>query len=175
MSNERFQIPLLEIKAEGGDFQQYCNIYFNRLKQLKPHVKEAAELKWAQHDAVFVDNILDMQQKTTTVIIGTLFKEQKLKPNVFSNITGAINAVSAVDCSFGGINGKFASEDDYAVLEDASGRVQIRESANFSCNRFVTGSIVALIGRVDTAGYFVCEDHCFAGIPFRPQLPQNID
>ena len=64
MSNDRFQIPLLEIKAEGGDFTQYCSIYFNRLKQLKPFVKEAAEVKWAKRSAVYVDNILDMQQKT---------------------------------------------------------------------------------------------------------------
>ena len=48
-----------------------------------------------------MDNILDLKTGELTVIIGTLFKEQKLKPCVFSNIEGVISAVSAIDCSTG--------------------------------------------------------------------------
>ena len=48
-----------------------------------------------------MDNILDLKTGQLTVIIGTLFKEQKLKPCVFTNIEGVISAVSSIDCSTG--------------------------------------------------------------------------
>jgi hypothetical protein len=55
--------------------QQYCNLYFKRLEQLKPVVKENAELKWSKEKARYMDNILDLKTGELTVIIGTLFKE----------------------------------------------------------------------------------------------------
>ena len=157
--------------------QQYCNLYFNRLQQLKPVVRESAELKWNQKKARYMDNILDLKTGELTVIIGTLFKEQKLKPCVFSNIEGVISAVSAIDCSTGkkDLVGKFTSENDYAILEDASGRIQIRESSTFKCNQFVTGSIIALLGTADHGGYFVCKDFCYAGVPYKVELPRQIN
>ena len=62
MHNEKFYLPLAAIKAnENGELSQYCSLYYNRLKELKPLVKEAAEMKWAQRRPHFMDNILDMQ------------------------------------------------------------------------------------------------------------------
>lgn len=34
---------------------------------------------------------------------------------------------------------------------------------------------MALMGKVDANGYFICEDYCFAGIPFSAELPAHID
>jgi|LauGreDrversion4_2_1035121.scaffolds.fasta_scaffold174855_2 DNA polymerase delta subunit 2 len=123
-----------------------------------------------------MDNILDLKTGQLTVIIGTLFKEQRLKPCVFTNLEGVISSVSSLDCSTGepSLIGKFTSETDFAILEDVSGRIQIRESEIFKCNQFVTGSIVALLGVADKGGYFVCKDFCFAGIPFKVELPRQI-
>jgi hypothetical protein len=75
-----------------------------------------------------MDNILDLKAGELTVIIGTLFKEQKLKPCVFTNLEGVISAVSSIDCSIGGSSlvGKFTSDNDFAILEDISGRIQIK-------------------------------------------------
>lgn len=72
-----------------------------------------------------MQNILDMQCERLTVIVGTFYKEQKKKPCVFDNITSCIKATDAGECSFGNehLRGKFTSEDDFAVLEDSSGRV----------------------------------------------------
>jgi len=42
-----------------------------------------------------------MKPGATTVIIGTLYIEQKKKPCVFENIAGVIDAVKAVECSTG--------------------------------------------------------------------------
>jgi len=63
------------LKNDGGDMQQYCNIYFKRLEQLKPVVRESAELKWNKEKARYMENILDLKIGELTVIIGTLFKE----------------------------------------------------------------------------------------------------
>lgn len=123
-----------------------------------------------------MDNILDLKTGELTVIIGTLFKEQKLKPCVFTNLEGVISSVSSIDCSTGdpSLIGKFTSDNDFAILEDVSGRIQIRESDNFKCNKFVTGSIIALLGVADKGGYFVCKDFCFAGTPYKVELPRQV-
>jgi len=77
-------------------------------------------MKW-EVNADYVDNILDLSVGKLTVIIGTVFKEQKLKPSVFSNITGVIKSgLTVVDLSFGvsGVDGQsdlagtFVSDDD---------------------------------------------------------------
>ena len=91
-------------------------------------------MKWDQR-AEYVDHILDLSVGQLTVIIGTVFKEQKQKPNVFTDITGVIkSAHMPVDLSFGteGVDGKqnlrgcFASDDDQIILEDSSGRINIK-------------------------------------------------
>ena len=105
--NRLFKLPLGKLQAEGGDMQQFNQFYFRRLEQLKGAVKEAAEMKWDVR-AEYVDNILDLRVGQLTVIIGTVFKEMKLKPQVFSDITGVIkNSHLAADLSFGntGIDG----------------------------------------------------------------------
>lgn len=39
----------------------------------------------------------------------------------------------------------------------------------------MTGSIVALLGTADHGGYFICKDFCYAGIPFKVELPRHIN
>ena len=118
-----------------------------------------------------------MQPEKLTVIIGTLFKEQKNKPNVFENLTGVINSVNFFSCSLGDekMRGKFTGDDDYAVLEDGSGRIQIKDTLSFKCNEHVTGTIIALLGRADTNGFFICQDYCYAGVPYKAELPTNVN
>ena len=67
---------------------QYATLYFLRLEKLRPMVKEAAVMKWG--DPKIVDNILDIKPFEETVIIGTLFKDQKLKPTILKNIMGVL-------------------------------------------------------------------------------------
>lgn len=123
--------------------QQFCSFYFRRLEELKPAVKETAQLKW-DFAAEYVDNILDLKTNTKTVIIGTLFKEQKKKPCVFKDLLGVIKSETQKE-----LNGCFVSDDDQAILEDSSGRINIRENENFKIAEQVTGSIVAIVGKAD--------------------------
>lgn len=76
-------------------------------------------MKWDAR-AEYVDNMLDLRPGNLTVIIGTVFKEQKKKPCVFTDISGVIKNVPSVDLSFGlngtdgnkELAGKYISEDD---------------------------------------------------------------
>ena len=143
------------------------------MQALKPAVKEVAEIKWQdESNLVFVNNILDTKPNTPTVIIGTLFKEMPLKPSILKNLLGTLGTRKFK-------NGQYVSEEDYAVLEDNSGRVRIKKadegtSVVFNPSHFVTGAIIALKGIVDKNGFFDVKDYCFAGIPYQSPVPRPI-
>lgn len=98
--NLKFKLPLGKLQAEGGDMHQFYQFYYQRLEQLHPAVKEAAELKWDMR-AEYVDNILDLRPGVLTVMIGTIFKLQKGKPNVINHLTGVIPNIDPINLSFG--------------------------------------------------------------------------
>lgn len=124
-------------------------------------MKEYAEIKWEKDNHLtYVQNILDIRPNQMTVIIGTLFKEMPLKPCILKNLMGTLGTKKFK-------NGLYVSEGDYAVLEDSSGRIRIKKNEIFNPDLFVTGSIVALKGTVDTNGFFLVRDYCYAGIPFQ--------
>lgn len=131
-------------------------------------MQEVAEIKWEKdYNLTYVKNILDTKPGQLTCVIGTLFKEQPLKPSILKNLLGTLGTRKFK-------NGTYISEEDYAVLEDSSGRVRIKKGENFSPESFVTGSILALKGVVDSKGFFEVKDHCFAGIPFKA-LPKQVN
>lgn len=139
-------------------------------------------MKWDAR-AEYVDNMLDLRPGNLTVIIGTVFKEQKKKPCVFTDISGVIKNVPSVDLSFGlngtdgnkELAGKYISEDDQLIMEDSSGRINIKEGPNFKLSEQVTGTIMAMLGVSDDQGYFNVKDTCMAGIPFKAELPPNVE
>lgn len=162
--------------------QQFNLFYYKRLEQLRPAVKEAAQLKWNEK-IEFVDNILDLKTGRKTVIIGTLFKEQKKKPCVLTNLLGVIKSLEPLQMSIGAdedlqtekdFNGLYVSEDDQAILEDSSGRINLKLHGLAKCEELVTGSILAILGVADHQGYFEVRDLCYAGIPFKSDLPPQV-
>ena len=146
---------------------QYATLYFLRLEKLRPMVKEAASMKWG--DLKIMENILDIKPFEETIIIGTLFKEQKLKPSILNNIMGVLGQKKFSDSegnfNFGGFVNQ--DEDDVAVLEDKSGRITIQRTQKFDFNNFVSGCILALKGKAIKGGYFEVSEYCFAGIPYK--------
>jgi DNA polymerase delta subunit 2 len=182
MVNNGYRLPLGKLKHEGGDMQQFNLFYYKRLEQLRPAVKEAAELRW--HGKIdFVDNILDLKTGRQTVIIGTLFKEQKKKPCVLTNLLGTIRGMEPLLMSVGtdvdfltekDYNGLYVSEDDQAILEDSSGRINLKLLSH-NVYELVTGSIMAILGEADQHGYFEVKDLCYAGIPFQSDLPPQVN
>lgn len=61
-------------------FIQYASAYFVRLEELRPLLKETSTLKW-KHTKIMDEIVgLNSAKQASVVIIGTLFKEMKLKP-----------------------------------------------------------------------------------------------
>ena len=140
-------------------------------------------MKWDEN-AEYVNNILDLTAGKLTVVIGTVFKEQRKKPCVFEDISGVIKASHyPVDLSFGhnaengseDLRGHYTAEDDHIILEDASGRINIRAGDALKPDELITGTIMALLGCSDNQGYFCVQDKCLAGIPFEPELPPSVE
>lgn len=40
---------------------------------------------------------------------------------------------------------------------------------------FITGSIVAFLGKADTNGFFTVKDHCYAGVPYSATIPKSVN
>ena len=67
-----------------------------------------------------------------------------------------------------GISGKFTdytSDEDFAVLEDSSGRIKILNNEVFNVHKFVTGTVLGLRGRVNDHGEFITTAFINSGIP----------
>ena len=90
-----------------------------------------------------------------------------LKPSILKNVLGILGT-RKFD------HGQYVGEEDYAVLEDTSGRIRIRKGPRFNPDHFVTGSILGLKGVVDNHGFFDVRDYCLGGIPYKASLPQQI-
>lgn len=169
-SNETYKLQDEDfiIKDKKSELIQYATFYWLRLQSLRPHVKEMAEFKWGDDDPKFVNNILDIKPSQQTVIIGTLFKEQPLKPSILKNIVGVLGTRKFT-------KGLYSSEEDFAVLEDSSGRIRLKKSDKFDPQHYVTGSIMAFIGTADTNGFFTIKDLCYAGVPFQSMIPKSVN
>ena len=99
---------------------QYATFYWLRLQALKPAVREIAEIRWEKdNNLIYVNNILDTKPGEMTVVIGTLFKEMPLKPSILRSMQSVLGTRKFK-------KSQFVSDEDYAVLEDNSGRVRIK-------------------------------------------------
>ena len=74
--------PVLQSSRFTGVHQvnsQYCQLYYQRLVSVMPRVKAAAEARWP---GVPVCKVLELQDGQPCVMIGTLYKDMKLKPSI---------------------------------------------------------------------------------------------
>ena len=96
-----------------------------------------------------LDNILDIKPFTTSIIIGTLFKEQGLKPSILNNLMGVLGQNKFMRDEDGEYPfGKVVGNDDKAIIEDKSGRIEIKKTQKFNFDQFSSGSLLALKGQM---------------------------
>lgn len=91
-----------------------------------------------------------------------------MKPSILKNVLGVLGTNKFK-------HGLYVSEEDYAVLEDSSGRIRLKKGAKFNPDHFVTGSILGLKGTVDNNGFFEVHDYSFAGISFDLTIPKSVN
>eukprot|EP01002_Notosolenus_urceolatus_P000030 NODE_1008_length_1622_cov_8.839797_g833_i0.p1 GENE.NODE_1008_length_1622_cov_8.839797_g833_i0~~NODE_1008_length_1622_cov_8.839797_g833_i0.p1 ORF type:complete len:470 (-),score=68.99 NODE_1008_length_1622_cov_8.839797_g833_i0:44-1453(-) len=167
----------------GRSDVQYYPFYTRRAATLRPFLEGAAISQWGKKFGVgAVSRIVDIAgAEQTVVLVGTIFKECKEKPNFLKDYIA--------DAESGGqelvqrdkfdVGTRFAdATSDTVVLEDDSGRTTLQLDAA-AAGRMVTGIVVAILG-VESAdsGTFVVEGLLFPGtphdtIPRSPSAPES--
>ena len=141
-------------------YGQYFQLYYNRLMLLLPRLKLAVEAKWPGASTA---KVLDLKEGEECVIMGTLYKEMKLKPSILDEY-GKDLALGATIAK----TKKFTTDDDALVLEDEGARVKLVGAAA-DPRQFVTGVVMACRGKVVQDGAFEVSETCFpAPAPQKP-------
>ncbi|KAF9355976.1 hypothetical protein BGX26_005869 [Mortierella sp. AD094] len=135
---------------------QYAHLYFMRLMLMRPKVLKQAELKWGSLNPVpkQVEKVLDVQQGEISYIVGTVYMDMKLKPNILNDITKDHWIAAQPD------RPKYIDDDDSVYLEDESGRVKLTGS-KITSDVFVTGVVMGVLGSEDVNGDFKVVDVCY--------------
>ncbi|KAI1309500.1 hypothetical protein EDD11_004086 [Mortierella claussenii] len=143
---------------------QFAHLYFMRLVLMRPKVLKQAELKWGSLDPTpkHVEKVLDVQQGEVSFLVGTIYMEMKLKPNILNDITKDHWIATQPD------RPKYTGDEDSVYLEDESGRVKLT-GAKITGDFFVTGVVMGVLGSEDVNGDFKVVDVCYTIPP--PQDP----
>lgn len=109
---------------------------------------------------------LQEESNKKCIIIGTLFKDQKLKPSILKKISEVNSLIPQP------VYTHFSDESDQLFIEDDLQRFQL--IGNINTKNLVTGISCALLGTDQGKGKFLVEDYCF--VECRPQIdrPLNI-
>eukprot|EP01125_Pyxidicula_operculata_P008202 TRINITY_DN2769_c0_g1_i2.p1 TRINITY_DN2769_c0_g1~~TRINITY_DN2769_c0_g1_i2.p1 ORF type:complete len:289 (+),score=68.08 TRINITY_DN2769_c0_g1_i2:1-867(+) len=146
--------------------QQYFKEYTNRLNRLKSVLLDRVK-EWKKKNnsnTKLQDKILHIQDNEESIVIGTIYKEMPLKPNVLTEYAKerAILPVPAKD--------SYISEKDAVFLEDETGRTKLR-GISFNIQDFVTGMVIAVRGKgIEGGAEFEVYDVIEPGLPPQTKL-----
>ncbi|PHH78011.1 hypothetical protein CDD82_3268 [Ophiocordyceps australis] len=134
--------------------QQYGDMYFLRLAKLKPVVDEVAAAAWegtliGDEEAKKVDRVLDVRQGDLCWVVGTVYMEMALKPNVLEDVINDRWITAPLPTQ------RYYNDDelDQIMLEDDSGRLRLVGQI-LRRVPMVTGCIIAVLGTENSAGEF---------------------
>ncbi|KAG7092236.1 hypothetical protein E1B28_008602 [Marasmius oreades] len=152
---------------------QYSNIYYARLTQTKHHVEERAKKRWKDLDGnpVLVPRVLEVTKGKLCYIIGTVYMDMPLKPNVIEDIARDRSIPPPPPAE------KFYSPDDKVMLEDESGRIPLVGDCVEKA-KLVTGVILGALGMETPNSEFEVIDICYAGITpssMKEESPEDVD
>ncbi|EKM55715.1 uncharacterized protein PHACADRAFT_173871 [Phanerochaete carnosa HHB-10118-sp] len=153
--------PSFAINSANKSYKhQYANIYFVRLRLLRGFVEENAKRLWkeAAGDPVFVPRVLEVQTGQLCYVVGTVYMDMPLKPNVLDDVARDHSIPAPPPQQ------KYCSEKDSVMLEDESGRIRL-VGERLKSARVVTGVIMGALGLETANGDFEVVDFCFAEMP----------
>ncbi|KAH8976466.1 DNA polymerase alpha/epsilon subunit B-domain-containing protein [Lactarius hatsudake] len=135
-----------------------ANIYFVRLR-LREFIEKEAAKKWDHFTGSpkLVPRVLDVLKGNICFLVGTVYMDMPLKPNVLEDI-GRDHSLPAPPPPE-----KIHSQDDQVMLEDESGRIKLVGKI-LADAQLVTGVIVGVLGADLGNGEFEVVDLCFAGM-----------
>lgn len=153
-------------KEQNVDFKnQYCKIYSVRLEKMFQLLQRRIVKKWGEKYPVVKVHKLQEESDSTCIIIGTLFKDQKLKPSILRKISEHNSLIPQP------IYTHFTDDSDQLFIEDDLQRYEV--VGNIDTHKLVTGISCALLGRDLGKGKFLVEDFTFASC--QPQVERPID
>lgn len=144
--------------------KQYCSIYLARLRDMEVFLVERIQQKWGDKYPICKLHKLTEEQYDKCVVIGTLFKDQKLKPSLLKHLAEGNQLIPQP------ILTHFTDESDVLFMEDEVQRYQI--IGNIDGTKLVTGITCALLGSDVGKGKFQVDESIFAG--FRNQIERPI-
>ncbi|RKP10662.1 DNA polymerase alpha/epsilon subunit B-domain-containing protein [Thamnocephalis sphaerospora] len=162
LSERREQFLLKERSYQ----QQYANVYFQRLNRLKAPAAAEAKRRWSKQHGIqnVLPRILDVQTGQLCCVVGTVYVDMKLKPNVLEDVAREHKVTAPPPRE------KYYADDDATLLEDESGRI-VLSSDNIRAHHLVSGVVAAVLGRENSSGEFVVKDVCFPNLPPQPARP----
>ena len=153
-------------RIRNTDFErQYSHTYAHRLHQMKDRCKRAVQAKWP--DVPLAMRTIDLKINKEASIVGTLFKEMKLKPCILDEFQESTIMAGAKPQLT-----SYVSDDDHLVLEDLTGRVvvEIGNTANIDLTHLVSGIVVGLRGTQESGPFL--PRTCASANPLRQDLIQ---
>ncbi|ERN17104.1 hypothetical protein AMTR_s00044p00103310 [Amborella trichopoda] len=119
-----------------------------------------------QHPNLPVHTVLGLEVGKQCIIVGTLYKQMKLKPSVLDEYSKERSAVPLVKPH------NFLHPDDHLILEDESGRVKLIGDV-VKPSDYVTGVVLAVHGEETSDGDFLVHKIVEAGLPPQIKIPQE--
>ncbi|PPQ89124.1 hypothetical protein CVT25_006496 [Psilocybe cyanescens] len=135
---------------------QYSNIYFIRLRLLREAVETRALRRWGgiAGNPVLVPRALEVEKGKLCYVIGTVYMDMPLKPNVMIDIARDQSIPPLPQPE------KFFSANDSVMLEDESGRIKLVGDCVKDA-LLVTGVIIGALGMETPSGEFEVIDICY--------------
>lgn len=123
--------------------RQYCSIYKARLKEMEILLIDQIKRKWGTKHTVCKLHNLAQEKYDKCVVIGTLFKDQKLKPSILKQLAEANQLTPQPLMSH------FTDESDQLYIEDEL-RYEILGMKNHSTLLTNTLQIFVIIFFIET-------------------------
>ncbi|KAI9022941.1 DNA polymerase alpha/epsilon subunit B-domain-containing protein [Phycomyces nitens] len=139
--------------------RQYAEMYYPRLNQLRPILIKKAKEKWGTlpEKPFYVSKALEVLAGEFCYIVGTVYMEMTLKPNVLRDLN---EESSLIDPN---MPTKYRSDNDVIALEDESGRVELTGKI-LKSEQLVSGAVIAVLGKEAPSGAFEVFEICLPGV-----------
>ncbi|KAG6442231.1 DNA polymerase delta subunit 2 [Manduca sexta] len=143
--------------------KQYAHIYSARLNTFRNILVPLVMKKWSNKFKIL--KLCELREKNyTCVVIGTLFKHQKLKPSILKELSDQLEIIPQPARTH------FVHDSDSLVLEDELQRIKLVGDC-IDIHQIVTGVVCAILGSEDEDGIFTVKDVCWAGCNIQHPLP----
>lgn len=117
--------------------KQFYGMYTSRLERISATLQAAAVEKWGSD--VPVKKLADLREEDSDkcILVGTLYKQQKLKPSILKEISDEHHQPPQPSTVY-------HDESDRVILEDGLNRIAL--TGKIEASKLVTGIVSALLG-----------------------------